>query len=161
MAARSDEFEIVAVNDLGDPKSLATLLKYDSVHGRFKGDVSAEGDCLIVNGNKVKVVAERDPAKLPWKDLGVEIVIESTGLFTEDKKAEGHIAAGAKKVLISAPGKGDKVKTVVLGVNEKSLTKADAIVSNASCTTNCLAPITKVVLDNFGILEGLMTTVHS
>jgi len=164
------EFDVVAVNDLVGADNLAYLLKYDSIQGRFNGTVSseksspsaAEDDVLVVDGHKIKCLAVKEgPAAMPWKDLGVEIVIESTGLFTEDKKAEGHITAGAKKVLISAPGKGDKVKTVVLGVNEKSLTKADTIVSNASCTTNCLAPITKVVLDNFGILEGLMTTVHS
>jgi len=142
---------------------LAYLLKYDSTQGRFNGTVEAQGeDAILVNGKVVKTLAVKEgPAALPWKALGVDIVIESTGLFIEDTKAAGHIAAGAKKVIISAPGKGDGVKTVVIGVNDDSLKATDNIVSNASCTTNCLAPITKVVLENFGIVEGLMTTVHS
>lgn len=157
------EIEVVAINDLVPADNLAYLLKYDSTQGKFNGTVEAEGsDHIIVNGQKIKTLAVREgPAALPWKELGVDIVIESTGLFVEDKKAQGHIDAGAKKVIISAPGKGDGVKTVVLGVNCATLTKDDNIVSNASCTTNCLAPITKVVLENFGIVEGLMTTVHS
>ena len=163
------EVEVVAVNDLVGADNLAYLLKYDSTQGRFNGTVTseksspdaAEDDVLVVNGHKIKCLAVREgPAALPWGELGVEIVIESTGLFVEDKKAQGHLDAGAKKVIISAPGKGD-VKTVVLGVNDESLTVDDHIISNASCTTNCLAPITKVILDNFGIEEGLMTTVHS
>jgi len=164
------EFEVVAINDLVPADNLAYLVKYDSIQGRFEGTVSSEKSCscaaeddtLVVNGHKIKCLALRaGPAELPWKDLGVDIVIESTGLFTQDTLAEGHIQAGAKKVIISAPAKGDKVKTVVMGVNDAELTAGDTIISNASCTTNCLAPITKVVLDNFGIVEGLMTTVHS
>ncbi len=163
------KFQVVAINDLVPADNLAYLLKYDSIQGRFNGTVSseksdpsvAEDDTIVVNGQKIKCLAVREgPKAMPWKDLGVDIVIESTGLFVEDVKARGHIEAGAKKVIISAPAKGD-VKTVVIGVNEDSLTKDDDIISNASCTTNCLAPITKVILDNFGIVEGLMTTVHS
>jgi glyceraldehyde 3-phosphate dehydrogenase len=164
------ELEVVAVNDLVPADNLAYLLKYDSVQGRFQGTVSseksspdvAEDDVLVVNGQKIKCLAVREgPKAMPWAKLGVEIVIESTGLFVEDKLAQGHIDAGCKKVIISAPGKGDGVKTVVMGVNDDELSAADTIISNASCTTNCLAPITKVVLENFGIVEGLMTTVHS
>ena len=163
------KLEVVALNDLVPADNLAYLLKYDSVQGRFKGTVSSEksspeaeaDDTLVVNGHKIKCLSVRDgPAAMPWKELGTEIVLESTGLFTEDTQAKGHIEAGAEKVIISAPAKGD-VKTVVIGVNDDSLTSDDEIISNASCTTNCLAPITKVVLDNFGIDEGLMTTVHS
>lgn len=155
------EFEVVAVNDLVSAENLAYLLKYDSTQGRFQGTVEATADSLVVNGHAIKTLAVKEgPKALPWKDLGVDIVLESTGLFTEDVKAQGHIDAGAKKVIISAPAKGN-VKTVVLGVNEDTLTKSDTIISNASCTTNCLAPIVKVVLDNFGIEEGLMTTVHA
>jgi glyceraldehyde 3-phosphate dehydrogenase len=139
------------------------LLKYDTTQGRFKGTVEAKGDdTLVVNGHEIKTLALRaTPAELPWKEYGVDIVIESTGLFVQDSLAQGHIDAGAKKVIISAPGKGDGVKTVVLGVNDGDLSADDHLISNASCTTNCLAPMTKVVLENFGILEGLMTTVHS
>jgi glyceraldehyde 3-phosphate dehydrogenase len=163
------DIEVVAINDLVPADNLAYLLKYDSVQGRFNGTVEsaksspsvAEDDLLIVNGYTVKCLSVREgPTALPWGDLGVDIVIESTGLFTDDKSAGGHITAGAKKVIISAPGKGD-LKTVVIGVNDETLTASDNIISNASCTTNCLAPITKVILDNFGIEEGLMTTVHS
>ncbi len=156
------DIDVVAINDLVSAENLAYLLKYDTTQGRFKGTVEAKDNNLIVNGKNIKCLAVREgPAALPWKDLGVDIVIESTGLFVEDVKAEGHLKAGAKKVIISAPGKGDGVKTVVIGVNDNELTKSHNIISNASCTTNCLAPITKVVLDNFGIVEGLMTTVHS
>ncbi|MEZ5276400.1 MAG: type I glyceraldehyde-3-phosphate dehydrogenase [Opitutaceae bacterium] len=163
------EIDVVAVNDLVPADNLAYLVKYDSTQGRFVGTVTseksspsaAEDDVLVVNGHKIKCLAVREgPSALPWKELGVDIVVESTGLFVEDKKAQGHIDAGAKKVIISAPGKGD-VKTVVLGVNCDTLTAADNIISNASCTTNCLAPMAKVILENFGIEEGLMTTVHS
>jgi glyceraldehyde 3-phosphate dehydrogenase len=162
------KFDVVAVGDIVPADNLAYLLKYDSVQGRFNGTVGskksaadkAEDDVLVVNGKDILVVSAKSPAELPWARLGVELVIESTGLFTEDTKAQGHITAGAKKVIISAPAKGN-VKTVVIGVNEKTLTKDDHLISNASCTTNCLAPITKVVLENFGIEEGLMTTVHS
>ena len=150
MAARPEEFELVAINDLGDPKSLAMLLKYDSVHGRFPGEVKADGDSLIVNGNKVKVVAERDPAKLPWGALGVDVALESTGFFTaraKDGKSgyDSHLTAGAKKVILSAPAKDKPDLTVVMGVNCDSLTKEHKCISNASCTTNCLAPIAKVL----------------
>jgi glyceraldehyde 3-phosphate dehydrogenase len=154
--------EVVAINDLVPADNLAYLLKYDSTQGRFAGTVTNEGeDTLVVDGIKIKSLAVKEgPTALPWKDLGVDIVIESTGLFTDADKAAGHLTAGAKKVIISAPAKGD-CKTVVIGVNDDTLTKDDKIISNASCTTNCLAPITKVVLDNFGIIEGLMTTIHS
>ncbi|MDR1401534.1 MAG: type I glyceraldehyde-3-phosphate dehydrogenase [Puniceicoccales bacterium] len=154
---------VVAINDLVPADNLAYLLKYDSIQGRFEGSAAADADNnLLINGNKIKCLAIKDgPAAMPWRDLGVDIVIESTGLFTQDEKAEGHLKAGAKKVIISAPGKGDRVKTVVLGVNDHTLTREDVIVSNASCSTNCLAPVTKVILDNFGIIEGLMTAVHS
>lgn len=156
------EVDVVAVNDLVPASNLAYLLKYDSTQGRFNGTVEAEGeDTLVVNGHKIKCLALREiPANLPWAENNIDIVIESTGLWVQDEKAQGHIDAGAKKVIISAPGKG-AVKTVVLGVNDDTLTAEDTLISNASCTTNCLAPITKVVLDNFGIEEGLMTTVHS
>lgn len=161
-------FDVVAVGDIVPADNLAYLLKYDSIQGRFSGTVSskkssadkADDDVLVVNGKEILVVSAKTPAELPWAKLGVELVIESTGLFTQDEKARGHITAGAKKVIISAPAKGD-VKTVVIGVNDETLTKDDSLISNASCTTNCLAPITKVVLDNFGIAEGLMTTIHA
>lgn len=157
-----NEFEVVAINDLVPSDNLAYLLKYDSTQGRFNGTVEAPtSDSLVVNGHKIKCLAVREgPSALPWAELGVDVVIESTGLFVEKSKAEGHIEAGAKKVIISAPAKGD-VRTVVLGVNDGDLSASDHVVSNASCTTNCLAPIVKVVLENFGIVEGLMTTVHS
>jgi glyceraldehyde 3-phosphate dehydrogenase len=157
-----NEFEVVAINDLVPSDNLAYLLKYDSTQGRFDGTVEAPtDDSLVVNGHTIKCLAVREgPSALPWGELGVDIVIESTGLFVEKSKAEGHIEAGAKKVIISAPAKGD-VRTVVLGVNDQDLSADDHVVSNASCTTNCLAPIVKVVLENFGIVEGLMTTVHS
>jgi glyceraldehyde 3-phosphate dehydrogenase len=155
------EFNVVAINDLVPAENLAYLLKYDSTQGRFNGSVKAEGDSLVVNGHTIKVLSVREgPAALPWGALGVDIVIESTGLFVADDKAQGHLDAGAKKVIISAPGKGN-VKTVVIGVNDETLTADDNLISNASCTTNCLAPLTKVILENFGIVEGLMTTVHS
>ena len=156
------EFEVVAINDLVPSDNLAYLLKYDSTQGRFNGTVDATTtDSIVVNGHSIKCLAVREgPAALPWGDLGVDIVIESTGLFVDQEKASGHLQAGAKKVIISAPAKGD-VRTIVLGVNDEQLTADDHIVSNASCTTNCLAPIVKVVLENFGITEGLMTTVHS
>jgi glyceraldehyde 3-phosphate dehydrogenase len=153
--------EIVAVNDLTDAPTLAHLLKYDSVHGTLNADVRAEGDQIIVNGKAIKVLAERDPANLPWKNLGVEVVVESTGRFTDGDKAAAHLKAGAKKVIISAPAKGEDI-TIVLGVNEKKYDPASHhILSNASCTTNCLAPFAKVLHENFGIKHGLMTTVHS
>ncbi|MEM7671718.1 MAG: type I glyceraldehyde-3-phosphate dehydrogenase [Verrucomicrobiota bacterium] len=156
------EVEVVAINDLVPAENLAYLLKYDSTQGRFNGTVEVDGDFLVVNGEKIKTLALREiPANLPWTEYGVDLVLESTGLWVAGDKAQGHIDAGAKKVIISAPGKGDNVKTVVLGVNDDTLTADDNIISNASCTTNCLAPITKVILDNYGIVEGLMTTVHA
>lgn len=160
-ALNKPEFDIVAVNDLTDALTLAHLLKYDSIHGVLDGEVYAEGDSIVVNGKKIKVLAQTDPAKLPWGELGVDIVVESTGRFTEGAKAKAHLDAGAKKVIISAPAKGEDI-TIVMGVNEDQY-EADKhnIISNASCTTNCLAPFTKVLLDNFGIESGLMTTVHS
>ncbi|MBH54501.1 MAG: type I glyceraldehyde-3-phosphate dehydrogenase [Opitutaceae bacterium] len=157
----NNEFKVVAINDLVPAENLAYLLKYDSTQGRFNGTVEADGDSLVVNSESIQVLSVREgPAALPWSDLGVDVVIESTGLFVQDEKAKGHLDAGAKKVIISAPGKG-YIKTVVMGVNDETLTAEDALISNASCTTNCLAPLTKVVLENFGIVEGLMTTVHS
>jgi glyceraldehyde 3-phosphate dehydrogenase len=155
------EFEVVAINDLTDVKTLAHLLKYDSVHGRFPGSVEAGADSLVINGRTVKVLAAKDPAELPWKALGVEYALESTGKFTERAGAAKHIEAGAKKVVISAPAKEPDL-TVVLGVNEGSYKPAEHhIVSNASCTTNCLAPVVKVLHDSFGVKRGQMTTIHS
>ena len=160
--AKGSELEIVAVNDLTDNKALAHLLKYDSIAGRLDATVELDGDKIIVNGKPILVFAERDPANLPWAELGVDIVIESTGFFTKAVDARKHIAAGAKKVLVSAPATGDGVATVVLGVNESDYDSAvHDVISNASCTTNCLAPLAKVLLDNFGIERGLMTTVHA
>jgi glyceraldehyde 3-phosphate dehydrogenase len=159
--AKGTELEIVAVNDLSDPKSLAHLLKYDSVTGRLPQDVSVDGQNIIVGGSIIRVLAERNPADLPWGELGVDIVIESTGRFTDAEAAKAHIAAGAKKVLISAPATGDAA-TFVIGVNEHLYDPANHhIISNASCTTNCLAPMAKVFNDTFGIENGLMTTVHA
>ena len=160
-ALNNPEIEIIAVNDLTDAATLAHLLKYDSIHGTFDAEVAVDGDNLVVNGKKVKVLAQTDPAKLPWGELGVDIVVESTGRFTVGEKAKAHIDGGAKKVIISAPAKGEDI-TIVMGVNEDKYDAAKHnIVSNASCTTNCLAPFTKVLLENFGIESGLMTTVHS
>jgi len=156
-----DLFEVVAVNDLADNKALAHLLKYDSTYGRYTAEISASDDGIVVNGKLIKVLEERDPAMLAWAELGVDLVIESTGRFTDAEQARAHMDAGAKKVVISAPAKGEDL-TVVLGVNEEEYDPAiHHIVSNASCTTNCLAPVAKVVLDNFGIKHGLMTTIHS
>ena len=155
------QFEVVAINDLTDTATLAHLLKYDSVHGRFQGTVQAGADSLIINGKTIKVLASKDPAELPWKALGVEYAVESTGHFTDRAGAGKHIAAGAKKVVISAPAK-DPDLTVVLGVNEGTYKAAEHhIVSNASCTTNCLAPVVKVLHDTFGVKRGQMTTIHS
>ena len=160
-AQNTSEFEIVAINDLTSPQTLAHLLKYDSIHGIFDADVSVADDCIRVNGQNIKVCSERDPAALPWRELGVDVVIESTGLFTNGKDAGKHIQAGAKKVIISAPGK-EVDLTVCIGVNDSEYDAAKHhIVSNASCTTNCLAPVAKVILENFGIVKGLMTTVHA
>src|SRR5215472_16025040 len=155
------ELEVVAVNDITDTKTNAHLLKYDSTYGRFPGEVKANSDSLIVNGHPIKVIAQRDPAQIPWGDLGVDLVIESTGHFTEAEKAAAHLRGGAKKVIISAPAKGEDL-TIVLGVNEDMYDPArHNIISNASCTTNCLAPAAKVINDTFGIEKGLMNTIHS
>ena len=160
-ALNNPEVNIVAVNDLTDAATLAHLLKYDSVHGILDAEVKVDGDAIIVNGKKIQVLAKRDPAELPWGELGVEIVVESTGHFTDRAKAAAHLAGGAKKVIISAPAKGEDL-TIVLGVNEDKYDPANHhVVSNASCTTNCLAPFTKVLNDNFGVKRGMMTTVHS
>jgi glyceraldehyde 3-phosphate dehydrogenase len=164
MMQRPNEFDVIAVNDLTDPKHLATLLKYDTVHGRFNGTVEAGQGKLIVNGKTIQVLKEREPAKLPWKQLGVNVVVESTGFFTEREGPKGgfadHLKAGAKRVIISAPAKGPDV-TIVLGVNDKKLTPESRCVSNASCTTNCLAPMAMVLDQKFGIVRGTMTTVHA
>jgi len=155
------DLDFVAVNDLTDTKTLAHLLKYDSVHGRFLGDVKAEKDALVVDGDSMRVLSEKDPARLPWKDLGVDVVLESTGRFTDRDAAALHLAGGAKKVIISAPAKKEDV-TLVYGVNHQSYDPAKHhIISNASCTTNCLVPVVKVILDRFGFVNGFMTTVHS
>ena len=157
---KMENVEVVAINDLTDNKTLAHLLKYDSIHGRFDGEVSADTDFLHVNGKKIHALAERDPSALPWKKLKVDVVIESTGRFTTSDKAQAHINAGAKKVVISAPATGD-VKTIVLGVNNDQMTADAAIYSNASCTTNCLAPMVKVLDENFGLESGFMQTIHA
>jgi glyceraldehyde 3-phosphate dehydrogenase len=154
--------EFVAINDLTDTKTLAHLLKYDSVHGKFEGTVTHKEKSLVVNGKEIPVFAEKDPANLPWKDLNVDVVVESTGIFLSKELAGKHLKAGAKKVLLSAPAKEDDVKTIVKGVNEHTYDKkTDHIISNASCTTNCLAPMVKVLHDNFGVEKGFMTTVHA
>jgi glyceraldehyde 3-phosphate dehydrogenase len=155
------DIEFVAVNDLTDTKTLAHLFKYDSVHREFQGDVAASGDAIVIDGHEIRILAEKDPSKLPWGDLKVDVVLESTGRFTDADKARQHIAAGAKKVIISAPAKGEDI-TIVMGVNhEKYDAKNHTIISNASCTTNCLVPMVKVVRDNFGFVRGSMVTVHS
>src|SRR6478736_8561880 len=158
---RTNEIKIVAINDLGDAETNAHLTQYDTVHGRFPGEVGVDGGDLVVNGDKIKVCAERDPSKLPWKDLGVDIVLECTGLFTSKAKASAHITAGAKKVIISAPGDKDVDGTFVYGVNEDQIKATDTVISNASCTTNCLAPLAKVLHEKIGIVHGLMTTIHA
>jgi glyceraldehyde 3-phosphate dehydrogenase len=160
-AMKATELEFVAVNDLTDTKTLAHLLKYDSVHGRYEGEVTAQSDAISVDGRSIKVLSEKEPSKLPWKDLGVELVLESTGRFTDRDKAALHLAAGAKRVVISAPAKQEDI-TIVYGVNhEKYDPSKHQIISNASCTTNCLVPVVKVILDRFGFVSGFMTTVHS
>ncbi len=155
----SNDIQIVGINDLLDPEYLAYMLKYDSVHGKFQGEIAVEGNYLVVNGNKIRLTAEMDPANLKWDEVGAEVVVESTGLFLEDAKARKHIEAGAKKVIMSAPSK-DATPMFVYGVNHETYAGQD-IISNASCTTNCLAPISKVLNDKFGIVRGLMTTVHA
>ncbi|GLQ90593.1 type I glyceraldehyde-3-phosphate dehydrogenase [Dyella flagellata] len=160
-AKRTNEIQIVAVNDLGNAETNAHLTQYDTAHGRFPGEVSVEGGELIVNGDRIKVCAERDPSKLPWGELGVDVVLECTGLFTSKAKGGAHLAAGAKKVIISAPGDKDVDGTFVYGVNHDQLTAAHQVISNASCTTNCLAPLAKVLHEKIGIVHGLMTTIHA
>ena len=160
-SGRTGEIEIVAINDLGDAATNAHLTQYDSAHGKFPGTVSVEGDYMIINGDKIRVLSERDPAKLPWGELGVDVVHESTGLFTSKARAGAHLQGGAKKVIISAPGGSDVDATVVFGVNHNVLKAEHTVISNASCTTNCLAPLIKVLHQNIGVINGIMTTVHS
>ncbi|WP_264435719.1 type I glyceraldehyde-3-phosphate dehydrogenase [Coxiella endosymbiont of Dermacentor marginatus] len=158
---RHHDFKIVAINDLGDTNiNAAHLTKYDSVHGLFPADVSVDKEGLVINGDKIKVFSIRNPKELPWRELGIDLVLECTGLFTNKEKSEAHLSAGAKRVLISAPA-GNNIKTIVFGINENTITKEDRIISNASCTTNCLAPLVKVLNDEIGIKRGLMVTVHS
>jgi glyceraldehyde 3-phosphate dehydrogenase len=158
---KKHDIQIVAVNDLGDANTNAHLTKYDTAHGKFPGTVAVDGDYLVVNGDRIRVCAERDPAKLPWKELGVDVVLECTGLFTSKAKCSAHIAAGAKKVIVSAPGDKDVDATVVYGVNHGVLKGAHTVISNASCTTNCLAPLVKALHDRIGVVNGLMTTIHA
>jgi glyceraldehyde 3-phosphate dehydrogenase len=158
---RTHEIQIVAVNDLGDAETNAHLTRYDTVHGKFPGTIAVEGEHMIVNGDKIRVVSQRDPSKLPWGEMGVDVVHECTGLFTSKEKASAHLGAGAKKVIISAPGGKDVDATIVYGVNHKSLKASDLVISNASCTTNCLAPLVKPLHDRIGVVHGLMTTIHS
>ena len=161
-SGRTNEFQIVAINDLGNAETNAHLTQYDTAHGRFPGQVTVDGGDLIVNGDRIKVCAERDPSKLPWGELGVDVVLECTGLFTSKAKAGAHIAAGAKKVIISAPGDKDVDGTFVFGVNDDKISAGQhQVISNASCTTNCLAPLAKVLNDKIGIVHGLMTTIHA
>lgn len=160
-AKRTHEIQIVAINDLGDAETNAHLTQYDTAHGRFPGEVSVDGGDLVVNGDRIKVFAERDPAKLPWGAHGVDVVLECTGIFTSKAKASAHLAGGAKKVVISAPGGSDVDATVVYGVNHGVLKASDTVISNASCTTNCLAPLAKVLHEKIGIVHGLMTTIHA
>jgi glyceraldehyde 3-phosphate dehydrogenase len=158
---RTGDIQIVAINDLGNANTNAHLTQYDTAHGKFNGTVSVDGDSIVVNGDRIKVLSERDPSKLPWGQLGVDVVFECTGIFTSKAKASAHLAGGAKRVLISAPGGSDVDGTVVYGVNHDTLTSAMTVVSNASCTTNCLAPLAKVLNDGIGIESGLMTTIHA
>jgi glyceraldehyde 3-phosphate dehydrogenase len=158
---RTGEIQIVAINDLGNANTNAHLTRYDTAHGKFNGTVTVDGDSMVVNGDRIKVLSERDPSKLPWGTLGVDVVFECTGIFTSKAKASAHLAGGAKRVLISAPGGNDVDGTVVYGVNHNTLTSAMTVVSNASCTTNCLAPLAKVLNDAIGIDSGLMTTIHA
>ncbi|MGH7601639.1 MAG: type I glyceraldehyde-3-phosphate dehydrogenase [bacterium] len=158
---KESALEVVAINDLTDAKTLAHLLKYDTVHGRYPVSVRAQGDVLVTGDRRVKILAEKDPSKLPWKDLGVDIVIESTGVFRSRQQLSLHLQAGARKVLLTTPAKDELDNTVVMGVNDETLTAKQVLVSNASCTTNCLAPVAKVLHDNFGIKRGWMTTIHA
>lgn len=158
---RTNEIQIVAINDLGDTNTNAHLTQYDSAHGKFSGTVGVDGDHIIVNGDRIRVCSERDPSKLPWKELAVDVVLESTGFFASKEKASAHLTAGAKKVIISAPGGKDVDATIVYGVNHGLLKASDTVISNASCTTNCLAPLVKPLHDKIGLLQGLMTTIHA
>ena len=160
-AGRTKEIQIVAINDLGDANINAHLTRYDTVHGKFPGTVVVDGDNLVVNGDKIKVLSQRDPSKLPWGEMGVDVVMECTGLFTSKEKAGLHLAGGAKKVIISAPGGKDVDATIVYGVNHKVLKASDTVISNASCTTNCLAPLVAPLHEKIGLVRGLMTTIHS
>jgi glyceraldehyde 3-phosphate dehydrogenase len=160
-SGRTGEINIVAVNDLGDARTNAHLTQYDTAHGRFPGTVSVDGDAIVVNGDRIRVVAQRDPAKLPWRELAIDVVAESTGLFTTKEKASAHLTAGARKVIISAPAGKDVDATIVYGVNHRTLKSSHAVISNASCTTNCLAPLVKPLHDKIGVQCGLMTTVHA
>jgi glyceraldehyde 3-phosphate dehydrogenase len=158
---KKHDIQIVAINDLGDPKTNAHLTQYDTAHGKFNGTVSVDGDSMVVNGDRIKVLANRDPSQLPWGELGVDVVLECTGFFTTKEKASAHLKGGAKKVIISAPGGKDVDATVVFGVNHGVLKATDTVISNASCTTNCLAPLVKPLHDKIGLVSGLMTTVHA
>src|SRR5688572_11226122 len=160
-SSKSHDLQIVAINDLGPPATNAHLTRFDTAHGKFPGKVEVEGEQMVVNGDRIKVVAQRDPAQLPWKDLGVDVVFECTGFFTTKEKASAHLKGGAKKVIISAPGGKDVDATIVYGVNHQTLKAAHTVISNASCTTNCLAPLVKPLHDAIGLQNGLMTTVHS
>ncbi len=160
-ANRTDQIKVVAINDLGDANTNAHLTRRDTAHGRFPGTVTVDGDHMVVNGDRIRVCAERDPTKLPWGELGVDVVFECTGIFTSKAKASAHLTAGANKVIISAPGGNDVDATVVYGVNHGVLKASDQVISNASCTTNCLAPLAKVLNDSIGIAHGLMTTIHA
>jgi glyceraldehyde 3-phosphate dehydrogenase len=160
-SGKKHDLAIVALNDLGPPETNAHLTRYDTAHGKFPGKVEVEGDHMVVNGDRIRVTAQRDPAQLPWKDLGVDVVLECTGFFTTKEKASAHLKGGAKKVIISAPGGKDVDATIVYGVNHETLKASHTVISNASCTTNCLAPLVKPLHDKIGVLNGLMTTVHS
>ena len=160
-AGRTNEIRIVAINDLGDAATNAHLTRFDTAHGKFNADVKVDGDHMVVNGDRIRVCAERDPSRLPWAELGVDVVYECTGLFTSKAKAGAHLAAGAKKAIISAPGGSDVDNTIVYGVNHGTLKASDTVISNASCTTNCLAPLAKVLHGEIGIVHGLMTTIHA
>jgi glyceraldehyde 3-phosphate dehydrogenase len=160
-AKRTTELQIVALNDLGDANTNAHLTRFDTVHGKFPGEIRVDGEQLIVNGDRIRVLAERDPAKLPWGQLGVDVVFECTGLFTSKAKAGAHLVGGAKKVIVSAPGEKDVDATIVYGVNHDTLKSSQTVISNASCTTNCLAPVAKVLHEKIGIVAGVMTTIHA
>lgn len=160
-SGKKHDIQIVAINDLGPVETNAHLTRYDTAHGKFPGTVSVEGDCMVINGDKIRVLAQRDPAQLPWGELGVDVVLECTGFFTTKEKASAHLKGGAKKVIISAPGGKDVDATIVYGVNHTTLTSAMTVISNASCTTNCLAPLVKPLHDKIGVVNGLMTTVHA